>query len=88
MVVGYLMCSIMREIPFGDFEEGFPALATIVAMPLTYSITNGIGTGMLLYAFIKIVRGKAQELSPTLLIVALAFLVYFMEPWLVQVLTF
>ena len=88
IVVGYLMCSIMREIPFGDFEEGFPALATIVAMPLTYSITNGIGTGMLLYAFIKIVRGKAQELSPTLLIVALAFLVYFMEPWLVQVLTF
>lgn len=88
IVVGYLMCSIVREIPFGDFEEGFPALATIVAMPLTYSITNGIGTGMLLYAFIKIVRGKVQELSPTLLIVALAFLVYFAEPWLVQVLAF
>ena len=88
IVVGYLMCRLMREIPFGDFEEGFPALATMVAMPLTYSITNGIGAGMLLYAFIKIVRGKAQELSPTLLIVAPAFLVYFIEPWLVQVLTF
>ena len=88
IVVGYLMCGIMREIPFSDFEEGFPALATIVAMPLTYSITNGIGTGMLLYAFIKIVRGKAYELSPTLCIVALAFLVYFIEPWLVQVLAF
>jgi len=88
MVVGYLMCGIMREIPFSDFEEGFPALATIVAMPLTYSITNGIGTGMLLYAFIKIMRGKARELSPTLCIVALAFLVYFIEPWLVQVLAF
>ncbi len=88
IVVGYLMCGIMREIPFGDFEEGFPALATIVAMPLTYSITNGIGAGMLLYAFIKIVRGKVQELSPALLIVALAFLVYFVEPWLVQVLAF
>jgi adenine/guanine/hypoxanthine permease len=88
IVVGYLMCGIIREIPFSDFEEGFPALATIVAMPLTYSITNGIGTGMLLYAFIKIVRGKAHELSPTLCIVALAFLVYFIEPWLVQVLAF
>jgi adenine/guanine/hypoxanthine permease len=88
IVVGYLMCGIMREIPFSDFEEGFPALATIVAMPLTYSITNGIGTGMLLYAFIKIIRGKAHELSPTLCIVALAFLVYFIEPWLVQVLAF
>jgi AGZA family xanthine/uracil permease-like MFS transporter len=49
----------------------------MVAMPLTYSITNGIGTGMLFYAFIKIIRGKAHELSPTLCIVALAFLVYF-----------
>ena len=88
IVVGYLMCGIMREIPFGDFEEGFPALATIVAMPLTYSITNGIGAGLLLYGFIKIVRGKARELSPTLGIVALAFLVYFIEPWLVRVLAF
>jgi len=69
-------------------EAGFPALATIVAMPLTCSITNGIGAGMLTYAFIKIVRGKTHELSPTLLIVALAFLVYFAEPWLVRVLAF
>ncbi len=81
-------CSIMREIPFGDFEEGFPALATIVAMPLTYSITNGIGAGMLTYTFIKLVRGKTQEVSPALLIVALAFLVYFVEPWLVKALAF
>jgi AGZA family xanthine/uracil permease-like MFS transporter len=86
IVVGYLMCGVMRDIPFGDFEEGFPALATIVAMPLTYSITNGIGIGMLMYAFIKIVRGKMYELSPALLIVVLAFLVYFAEPWLVKVL--
>jgi adenine/guanine/hypoxanthine permease len=63
IVVGYLMCRIMREIPFNDFEEGFPALATIVAMPLTYSITNGVGTGMLFYAFIKIIRGKAPGFS-------------------------
>jgi AGZA family xanthine/uracil permease-like MFS transporter len=86
IVVGYLMCGIMREIPFRDFETGFPALATIVAMPLTYSITNGIGTGMLLYAFIKLVRGKTQELSPALLVMTLAFVVYFAEPWLVQLL--
>lgn len=88
IVVGYLMCDIMREMPFSDFEEGFPALATIVAMPLTYSITNGIGAGMLTYTFIKLVRGKTNELSPTLLIVALAFLVYFVEPWLVKSLAF
>jgi len=86
IVVGYLLCDIMREIPFSDFEEGFPALATIVAMPLTYSITNGIGAGILAYTLIKLVRGKTSELSPALLVVALAFLVYFAEPWLVRVL--
>jgi AGZA family xanthine/uracil permease-like MFS transporter len=78
----------MREIPFSDFEEGFPALVTIVTMPLTYSITNGIGAGLLFYAFIKVIRGKARALSPTLYLVALAFLVYFIEPWLVQALAF
>ncbi len=86
VVVGYLMCGIVRDIPFGDFEEGFPALATIVAMPLTYSITNGIGAGLLSYAFIKLVRGKAADLPPVLVVIALAFLVYFAEPWLLKVL--
>jgi AGZA family xanthine/uracil permease-like MFS transporter len=86
IVVGYLMCGIVREIPFGDFEEGFPALATIVAMPFTYSITNGIGAGMVSYAFIKVVRGKAAELHPALALVALAFVVYFAEPWLLKLL--
>jgi AGZA family xanthine/uracil permease-like MFS transporter len=81
IVVGYLMCGLMRDIPFHDFDEGFPALATMVAMPLTYSITNGIGTGLLLYVFIKIVRGKWQALALPLRIVALAFLLYFLEPW-------
>ena len=87
IVVGYLMCGIVRDIPFGDFEEGFPALATIVAMPLTYSITNGIGAGMVSYAFIKVVRGKAAELPPALVVIAIAFVAYFAEPWLLKLLT-
>ncbi len=87
IVVGYLMCGIVRDIPFGEFEEGFPALATIVAMPLTYSITNGIGAGMISYAFIKLVRGKAADLHPALVLIALAFVVYFAEPWLLTLFT-
>ncbi len=86
IVVGYLMCGIVRDIPFADFEEGFPALAAIVAMPLTYSITNGIGAGMIAYAFIKIVRGKAAELPPVLFVIALAFVLYFAEPLLLKAL--
>ncbi|HBD10106.1 MAG TPA: NCS2 family permease, partial [Syntrophobacteraceae bacterium] len=53
IIVGFLMCAIVREISFDDFEEGFPALLTIVMMPFSYSITNGIGAGFVSYTFIK-----------------------------------
>jgi len=82
IVVGFLMCSIVKEIPFGDFEEGFPALMTLVVMPFTYSITNGFGAGFITYAFIKLIRGKARELHPMMVGTAVAFVVYFALPWL------
>jgi AGZA family xanthine/uracil permease-like MFS transporter len=82
IVVGYLMCSIVKDIPFGHFEEGFPALMTLVTMPFTYSITNGIGAGFVTYAFIKLVRGKAREVHGMLWGTALAFVIYFALPWL------
>jgi AGZA family xanthine/uracil permease-like MFS transporter len=82
IIVGFLMCSIVKDIPFGDFEEGFPALMAIVAMPFTYSITNGFGIGFITYAFIKLVRGKAGSLHPLLTWTAVAFVIYFALPWL------
>lgn len=84
IVVGYLMCSVVREIPFGDLEEGFPALLTLVVMPFTYSITNGIGAGFVAYCFIKLVRGKGREVHPMMYVAALAFVVYFAQSWLQQ----
>jgi AGZA family xanthine/uracil permease-like MFS transporter len=77
IVVGYLMCTIVRDIPFGDLEEGFPALLTMALMPFTYSITNGIGTGFVAYVFIKLARGKARDVHPMMYVVAAAFVVYF-----------
>jgi adenine/guanine/hypoxanthine permease len=77
IVVGYLMCALVREIPFGDLEEGLPALLTMALMPFTYSITNGIGAGFIAYTFIRIVRGKAREVHPMMYVAALAFLLYF-----------
>jgi AGZA family xanthine/uracil permease-like MFS transporter len=82
IVVGYLMCSIVKDIPFGDFEEGFPALMTLVVMPFTYSITNGIGAGFITYAFIKLIRGKAREVHGMMWGTAIAFVIYFALPWL------
>ena len=54
-----------------------PALLTLTIMPLTWSITNGIGAGIVLYAFLKVIRGRARDLHPLLAVVALAFVVYF-----------
>ena len=88
IVVGFLMCSIVKDIPFGDFEEGFPALMTLVTMPFTYSITNGFGAGFITYAFIKLIRGKTHELHPMLAGSAAAFVIYFALPWLRSVFGF
>jgi AGZA family xanthine/uracil permease-like MFS transporter len=80
IVVGYLMSRVVREIPFGDFEEGFPALLTLAVMPFTYSITNGIGAGFIAYCFIKVVRGRGRDVAPMMYGAALAFVVYFVLP--------
>ncbi|HEX7788728.1 MAG TPA: NCS2 family permease, partial [Methylomirabilota bacterium] len=80
IVVGYLMSRVVREIPFADLEEGFPALLTLTLMPFTYSITNGIGAGFIAYCFIKLVRGKGRDVAPMMYVAALAFVVYFVLP--------
>jgi len=88
IVVGFLMCSIVKDIPFGDFEEGFPALMTLVVMPFTYSITNGFGAGFITYVFIKLIRGRARQLHGLLVGTAVAFAIYFALPCLRAVLGF
>ena len=80
IVVGYLMSRMVREIPFDDFEEGFPALLTLTMMAFTYSITNGIGAGFVSYCFIKLVRGRGREVAPMMYAAALAFVIYFALP--------
>jgi AGZA family xanthine/uracil permease-like MFS transporter len=80
IVVGYLMTAIVRDIPFGELEEGFPALLTLAVMPFTYSITNGIGAGFIAYCFIKLVRGRGGEVHPMMYGAAAAFVVYFALP--------
>jgi AGZA family xanthine/uracil permease-like MFS transporter len=77
LIVGYLMTLIVRDIPFGDLEEGFPALLTLTVMPFTYSITNGIGAGFIAYCFIKLCRGRGREVHPMMYVAAVAFVIYF-----------
>ena len=62
-----------------DFEDGLPALLTIILMPLTYDITVGIGAGFISWVLIKVVRGKAAEVHWLMWLVSLGFVIFFAE---------
>jgi AGZA family xanthine/uracil permease-like MFS transporter len=91
ILVGFLMTGVLAPRPadaaagegggidFTNLAVGLPALATIVMMPLTYNITNGIGAGFVLYAAIRLVKGERRQVHPALWVVAAVFLVYFLR---------
>jgi AGZA family xanthine/uracil permease-like MFS transporter len=79
VIVGYFMMTLVRDIDWGDPGMGIPALLTIVMMPFTYSITNGVGAGFLSYVVIAVLRGKAREVHPLLYVVAAIFAWYFIH---------
>ncbi len=80
--VGFLMVSLVRDIEFSEIEEGFPALLGMILMPLTFSITVGIGAAFVSYVVIKVIRGKLREVHPLLWAVAIAFLIFFLQNWI------
>ena len=82
VVVGYLMATLIKDIDFVDVEEGFPALLGIILMPLTFSITVGIGAAFVAWVLIKVVRGKFDQIHPLMWLVGIAFVVYFAQGWL------
>ena len=73
---------VLASIDFTDISFGIPALLTITLMPLTYSITNGIGAGFISFVVIKIAQGKARDISWMLWIATGAFVLYFLFPLL------
>jgi AGZA family xanthine/uracil permease-like MFS transporter len=77
VVVGFLMMTQVRNIDFGDYDVAIPAFLTIVVMPFTFSIANGIGAGFVAYVVIKAVRGRARDVHPLLWVVAVLFAIYF-----------
>jgi AGZA family xanthine/uracil permease-like MFS transporter len=82
VLVGYLMFTLVKDIPVGDIEDGLPALLTMILMPLTYDITVGIGAGFISWVLLKVVRGKAGEVHPLMWVVSLAFVLFFANNWL------
>ena len=85
MLVGWFMFRPLLDLNKTgdlDFATGFAVLLTVFVMPLTYSITNGIGAGFLAYAFLKAVSGKSRDVSLWMWIASVAFLIYFADPFI------
>lgn len=77
IIVGSLMCSSLKEIEWERAEIAIPSFLTILLMPLTYSIGEGIACGFLTYVILMIFKGKAKKVHPVMYVLSLLFIVYF-----------
>lgn len=77
ILVGYMMLSSIREIDTEKPEEVIPVFLTLITIPFTYSIAHGIGFGFISYVLLMSLKGRAKELHPLLLGVALLFVLSF-----------
>ena len=78
VIVGFLMMTQIKHIPFDDYTIGIPAFLTIILMPFTYSIANGIGAGIITYTRPPgRDRARPAQIPSLLWIVTAAFVVYF-----------
>ena len=75
--VALLMLGGMRDLAWDDATELLPALLTIVAIPLTFSIADGIAVGFITYVSVKLASGKHREISAGVWFLALIFLARF-----------
>ena len=75
IMVGFLMVSSVTEISFKDdnLTEAIPAYVAIIAMPLFYSISEGISLGIISYVVLNVCTGKAKKVTPLMYILALLF---------------
>ncbi|HKE15949.1 MAG TPA: NCS2 family permease [Kofleriaceae bacterium] len=77
VVVGFLMAGMLAEIDWRDVPHAAAAFLTAVVMPFTWSISNGIGVGVITHVILMTVAGRIREINPLLWVVAAAFAAYF-----------
>jgi AGZA family xanthine/uracil permease-like MFS transporter len=81
VIVGALMITQIRHLIWDDMALVIPAFLTIALMPFTYSITNGIGAGVISYVVLMLASGRRRVIHPLMWVIAVLFLVYFfLEP--------
>ena len=81
VIVGALMVNQIRHLEWDDMTVVIPAFLTIAVMPFTYSITNGIGAGVISYVLLHVAAGRRREIHLLMWLIAVLFVVYFaLEP--------
>lgn len=78
VLVGLFMIEPIKEIELNEYTEAIPAFLTIIMMPLSYSISDGIVFGVVSYIVLKIFAGKAKDISFTTIIIGAIFLLKFL----------
>jgi AGZA family xanthine/uracil permease-like MFS transporter len=73
LFVGFLMISAVVQIDFDDLTEAIPAYLCLIAMPLMYSISEGIAVGVISYVVINVACGKAKKVTPLMYVLAVLF---------------
>ena len=71
--VGIGMLSNLKDVDFENMSNALPAFCTVIFMPFTYSIANGIAMGLITFCLVKALLGKFKEIKPLTLIVAIVF---------------
>ena len=73
--VGILMLGNIRDVDFGEMTNALPAFCTIVFMPFTYSIANGVAFGLITYCLMKLTTGRRQDVKVLTLAISVVFVV-------------
>ncbi|WP_049576848.1 NCS2 family permease [Nocardiopsis sp. SBT366] len=79
VIVGFMMMTQVTNIDFRDPAIGIGSFLAIIMMPFTYSIANGIGFGLLAFAFVMLVTGRGRRVHPLLWLISVIFLIHFAE---------
>jgi AGZA family xanthine/uracil permease-like MFS transporter len=79
VIVGYFMMMVVRDVDWKDPGLGIPVLLTMIVMPFTFSITNGVGAGFVSYTVIQILRGRWNQVHWLMYVVSAVFVWYFVE---------
>ncbi|MBU6534175.1 NCS2 family permease [Streptomyces sp. NPDC057245] len=81
IAVGFLiLAGSIREIDWSDFTIAIPAFVTMLMMPFTYSITNGIGMGFLTFSVLRLAAGRGREVPVAMHVVSAVFAFYYLMP--------